>query len=226
MAIISTSDFKTFRNISVSTYDALIGVLIGAGQAQAERYCDRVFDTATYTEKYDGNRTNTLVLRNIPVTTLTSISTIDSSGNTSALDSTSYTYEAATGIVKPCGDAWGWYDATDTDPQDRRWGDVPAFGKGHQNYQVVYTGGYSSGTMPADLKLAMYLYVGDLFENALQAYTSSGLGGLGPFKSQTLGDWSYTLAGESGLLQMANGDWVSSSWAKFANLFNPFRRVV
>jgi hypothetical protein len=119
---------------------------------------------------------------------------------------------------------YGWGVLDDADPSERRWGDLPGFPNGHQNLQVVYVGGYSS--MPNDLKFAMYQYVGLLFENALQAYTSSGTGGLGPFKSQTLGDWSYTLAGESGMVTNSSGQMVSLEFARMANLFGPWRRAL
>jgi uncharacterized phiE125 gp8 family phage protein len=226
VAIISTAEFKTFRGISASTYDTLIGLLIGAAQAQAERYCDRTFDTATFTEKYNSSGTNTVVLRNTPITSITSVSLITPDGDTAAIDSSAYTVQLDSGVVKLASNLYGWTVIEDMDASERRWGDLPGFPMGHQNIQVVYVGGYASNAMPSDLKMAMYLYVGLTFENALQAYTSSGTGGLGTFKSQTLGDWSYTLAGDGGTITDSLGRLVTIEFVKFQNWFNPFRRTL
>jgi uncharacterized phiE125 gp8 family phage protein len=213
VAIITTAEFKTFRGISVSTYDTLIALLIGSAQAQAERYCDRAFDTGTYTEKHNGSRTNTLVLRNAPITSITSISLIDPDGNTTALDSSTYTVQLDSGVVKLAGSLYGWATLDDVDPSERRWGDLPAFPDGHQNLQVVYVGGYA--TAPNDLKMAMYMYV-----DALYARTYATGGEDSAYRSQTLGDWSYERASLVGINS------VDVVFAKFQNLFNPFRRAV
>jgi len=81
MALTSTANFKTFAGITVATYDTLIGQLITRAQSAIEGYCNRVFDSASYREYYDGEGTSELILTQYPVTAINLLST----GRTAAL---------------------------------------------------------------------------------------------------------------------------------------------
>lgn len=227
MAIISTSDYKTWRGISVSTYDTLIGILIGAAQAQAERWCGRLFDSATHTEKYSGSGTEILVLRNAPVASVTSITLTRPTGDSYTVDSSTYAVDLESGVVKfdPAAtyrvttDWWG-----EREPQ-ADWSPQPAFSLGHYNVTVVYVGGYTSQTMPNDLKLAMYQYVDEL---VARSPGLTALGGSGPsqYQSESLGDYSYTRPASGEIITSQYGALVSQQFAKFRGLFAPYRRTL
>lgn len=209
MAIITASDWKSYKGISATTYDAQLAVIIPAAQSAVEKWCDRIFDTATYTEKINGNDWHRIVLRNVPVTTLTSVSVVGPDGSSSTIGSTSYTFEAESGVIgfQPANegvlvvDDWG---AINTNAQ---WISTPRFSNGFQNISVVYVGGYSSGTMPAGLKLAMYQYV-----DVLMAQATAGVGA-GAFKSERLGDYNYE--------RMTSEE----SESLMVRLFGPWRRL-
>lgn len=96
-----------------------------------ETYCGRVFDSATYTECYDGEGSNCIYLKHYPIT---SVSGIYDDGE------------------------WGWEESYLVDSNNYRIKDERAvvlkesytFYDYIQNVKIVYTAGYS--TIPADLK--------------------------------------------------------------------------
>jgi hypothetical protein len=209
LAIITTANYKTYKGISASTYDGQLDVIIPAAQSAVEQWCGRVFDSASYTEKVNGNDWHRIVVKNAPITALTSITLIGPDGTSEVLDSSTYTFEAETGIIgfQPASEGvlsvneWGESDSDG-------WDVSPKFSDGFQNLSVVYTGGYSAGTMPAGLKLAMYQYV-----DVLMAQAVAGVG-TGAFKSERLGDYNYErMTGEE-------------SEALMVRLFGPWRRAI
>jgi hypothetical protein len=209
MAVITTAQFKTYASITVTTWDTLLGVLIPAAQADAERFCNRSFDTATYTELHDGDNAGRFVLKNAPITSITSVKYVAVDGTKTALPSTLYGYVSETGELSlvPLGVRKSTsYDSMGA-PYASSWSNGPAFVRGVQNYEVIYVGGYSS--MPADLQLAMYQYVDELFapiKNGAAIDTS--------LASETIGDYSYTR--KSGSEQLAS----------MQRRFGKFRRAI
>lgn len=209
MAIISTANYKTYKGISASTYDSQLDVIIPAAQSAVEQWCGRVFDSATFTEKHNGNGWHRIVVKNAPITALTSISIVAPDGSSNAIDTDAYTYEAETGIIgfQPTSEGVLWVDDWGV-AEDDVWNVSPKFPGGFQNLSVVYTGGYSSQAMPAGLKLAMYQYV-----DVLMAQAVAGVG-TGAFKSERLGDYNYErMTGEE-------------SEALMVRLFGPWRRAI
>ena len=78
-ALTTTAAVKAYLGISVSTYDTFFETQINVYSNLIEKYCNRVFGTATYTDElYKGYNTATLQLRNYPVTVLTTIELNDS----------------------------------------------------------------------------------------------------------------------------------------------------
>lgn len=208
MAVITTAQFKTYAGITVTTWDTLLGVLIPACQAEVESYCNRLFDTATYTETFDGDNSGQLQLSNYPITSITSVSYVGPDGTTVAMPSTSYRYEANTGLLTLVPVSYSKSTAYDTmgNPLNE-WTYGPRYNRGFQNYRVVYVGGYSS--MPADLQLAMYEYVASKFnpiKNGATADTN--------LLSESIGDYSYTRKDDTQL-----GDNVT-------RLFRTWRRAI
>lgn len=193
MAIISTQNFKDYRGITASTWDTLIGTLITNAQAQAERYCRRTFDTATFTETYDGSGAGVLILRNAPITSITSVSALsrnsDGTETASALSAGTYRFDADSGelFLVPRGLVKSFAFDSLGSPSPT-WSRGASFTEGFQNYRVVYVGGYGgSYSMPADLKQAMYEMVDELFTPIYL-----GQGDSKQYQSETLGDYSYS----------------------------------
>lgn len=215
MAIITAAQYKTFKGISVTTYDAQLAVVIPAAQSDAERFCGRLFDTATYTETFSGDGSGFYLLKNAPITSITSLSYLtrnaDGTETATALSVQSYRFDADTGelYLVPRGRAWGTFSDQLGAPYVSGNFTSPSFSSNFGNYRVVYVGGYSS--MPADLQLAMYQYVDHLMALALASPGSpSNLTG------ETLGDYSYS--------RKADSESLGSS-SILQRLFGKFRRA-
>lgn len=174
MAIISATEFKAYGGISGTTYDAQLAVLIPALQDVIERWCNRVFDTATFTEKHDGAGYPELNLRNPPIASVTSV-TVTNGSDSTLLAATDYAFSTT-------GTGRLWLLSTSVWSMD--WMTGPKFPVGRENVTVVYAGGYASNAMPAGLKLAMYKLTGI-------ALAQAGIIDL-TLKSETLGQYSYT----------------------------------
>lgn len=184
MAIITVAEYKAFAGITASTWDAQLAVIIPALQDVIERWCNRTFDTATFTEKHDGAGTDELNLRNPPIASVTSV-TITTGSDSVALAATDYAF-STTGT----GRLWmlpvavwvmAWEAASAWSNAHGGLTGRPCFPIGRENITVVYAGGYS--TMPAGLKLAMY---------RLTAITLAQAGIDTTMKSETLGQYAYT----------------------------------
>ena len=210
MAIITTAEFKTFKGISASTWDTLIGMLIAAAQDEAERWCGRLFDeVADFNEPLSGNGSNKLFLSRTPVSDFSALYAIDDSGTQTLIDSGSYRW-TFDGTIVLLPESFGRVSSDQFGiVTDTRWGNQAVFTEGIENYSATYTGGYASGDMPPALKLSMYRYVDTLF----QAYKSGGGEGLA-YTSERLGDYSYTKAKAGEVFE------------QFRSLFATFKRDV
>jgi hypothetical protein len=205
VAVITTAEFKTYRGITVSTWDTLIGNLNAAAQARAERFCGRSFDQTTYTEKHNGGA-SVVMLRNLPVASITSVAITTADGSSSTVASTSYTFNANTGELRLANDEFGFdFDAPEGAAR-YSWGWKPRFPRGLQNVTVVYVGGYS--TAPADLKQVLYEMVDEMFS---PIYT--GQGDSKQYQSESLGQYSYSRKSADETLRL------------FADRLRPFRRA-
>ena len=211
MGIISTTEFKTFKGISGSTYDALIGTLIASAQAEVERYTGRNFDADSGVNEYiSGDGTNRLFTKNFPITSVAQISIVDDSGSESVLDSSAYRANLETGEIvllpdrtgRISRDAYGIVDCQD-------WSSPSVWPEGFRNINVEYSYGYDDGLNPPpdDLKFAMYRYVDALF----QQFKDGGSESL-QFQSETLVDYTY------------NRGNAASIFETFRHLFNAFKR--
>lgn len=150
MPIITTAEFKTFMDYG-DEFDAVLDVLIPAVQSDLEKSCGRVFDETVYTdEAYDGKGQPSIWIPNKPVTSLTAVKLLDSSGTTTTLASTSYRLNSITGeLMRLNSVESGWEKA-------RR---LSVWPDELQNVLVSYTGGYADADMPEGLKLLMYDFV-------------------------------------------------------------------
>jgi hypothetical protein len=120
-----------------TTQDALLTRLIDSASQQIDNYCNRQFVSASYTQYFDGNRANEIILPRSPITTISSVS-IDSGrvfGTDSLLPATDFGF-VGTNILRRHSGNWG---------------------TGSQIIKVVYTAGYT--VIPADVEDACILLV-------------------------------------------------------------------
>ena len=73
MALTTLANVKEYAGITSDTDDALIDNLITRVQKQIEVYCDRAFDSASYTQIYDGDSTTKIYLDEWPVTAVSRV---------------------------------------------------------------------------------------------------------------------------------------------------------
>ena len=160
MALATNTQVKDYLGISGATDDTLITTLITRAQAMMERYCNRVFESASYTEDHSGG-SSTIQLKNTPVTAVASVSSLDASGNATALPSTGYRFDGDTGILSVTSGDDDYYFT------DRAVGSSaltsPSFPCGFRNIRVAYTGGYSS--IPTDLVQVCIELTANLYQN-------------------------------------------------------------
>lgn len=192
MALITAAEFKTWRGISASTYDAQLAVIIPAVQAAMERFCGRVntgFDQASYTETLDGDDSPSLFLEATPIATspAASVTHIADDGTETVISTSDYRINTKTGEVFRLGSRFSFspFDEFGEPNLDRSFGYSPRWSAGRQNWKITYTGGYS--TIPADLKMVTY----DLVARTLGEATSGDA--QRAVSSETLGAYSYTL---------------------------------
>lgn len=184
MAIITKSDYKTLKGISATTYDAVLDAMLPMLQGLVEDTIGRAFDTGTYTETWDGLGSPSVFLRNTPITSVTSV-TLLSPGSSVVVDSSTYTFNAATGEVSFRPRSWGRVVVDDfgqlaPNPQVP-W---PQFPEQFQSVRVVYVGGYS--IMPPGLKMAMVRFADYYLAEMLNAPDQGNIAG------ETLGNYTYT----------------------------------
>lgn len=137
--------------------DARINAMLRYVVAWAEKFCGRpLVATAvtSVTEILDGMGTELIVVKNTPVVALTSVSTIDDAGTTTALTAGTYRIENATGVISMIGSDLTTYIDASAAPNVIT---SPAFPRGHQNVQVVYTYGQTAyANIPDDIKYAVF----------------------------------------------------------------------
>ena len=174
-ALTSLNNMKTYLNISGSSKDALLELLINAMTDHIESYCnDRRFKDTTYTQvEYDGTGTKTIVLDQFPITETTTF-VLEENAEPNNQDDWS---ELATKRY--------WQD---TDEGILRAYDI-LFKKSPHKYRVTYSAGYD--TIPSDLELACVLLASEFFLK----------GGSTGVVSETLGDHSITFNQFSQLAQ-------------------------
>lgn len=76
MALTTLANWREYTGVDISEApDALITNLINRASGAIENYCDRTFASTAYRERYDGDSSTTLYLRQWPVTAVTLVST-------------------------------------------------------------------------------------------------------------------------------------------------------
>lgn len=185
----STAEYKTWRGITGTSQDTLIATLLGMSSAYIRRMCGRNlttgFESATRTETYSGMDETTIQLVEWPITSVTSVTQLFAGGSTQAIDSTTYRFNADTGLLARIDAVRGRFASFGTDGSNvaGTWRPEPMYAEGFYNYSVVYVGGYS--TIPDDLKQATCQMTDILY--ATRGRDPS-------LKSESLGQYSWTAA--------------------------------
>lgn len=154
VALVTLADTKAFLKITASTEDTILETLVNAVSVLVSNYLGRKLVSAAFTEYYDGDGSDTLVLNQFPVTALSSINddpTRTFAGSTEVVIARDTILDGNAGIV-------------------RVWNGKPAFIYGRSNIKVTYTAGYTAGSnVPADLMLAVKLTIEQIYKNRYAA---------------------------------------------------------
>jgi len=146
--------------------------LINASESIIETYTNKIFNNQILTEIYNGNSSTTLKLDKFPVTSVTSVTVVDQSDDSSTVYNGSVFYvDLVTGVIR--------FNQNNVDPANAN-----VFLSGFQNITVVYVAGYT--TVPEDIIQAVIQLI--LFFN-------NNAGGI---KSEKIGDYAVSYSGSSG----------------------------
>lgn len=113
---------------------ALVNI-INATVAAAENTCGRKFTRGTYTDVFDGNNDRLLMVRTVPLVSITTIDITDDGEVVTSYAGDKFRFDVETGEIR-------WK------PTEGSW-----FPRGFQNISVTYVGGYDP--LPADLQSAI-----------------------------------------------------------------------
>lgn len=197
MALTTAATIKTLLGISDTSLDAVLAVLIPQADAIIKGYLGREIEQTTYTEYYSGSGNQVIVLNQTPVQSITSVNedrdgyfgdgtdafpsaTLLTEGTDYVLrkDDATATEVSKSGILYRVGKAW-------PRPYVNRRGQLAsAPGLGLGNIKVVYLAGWA--TVPSDIQFA----ANKLVMSMLQSRSLQG-----PLESESIEDYSYTIAG-------------------------------
>jgi len=124
-ALVTLDEVKDWLALSEAGVDDFLQRAINDWSDAIETRCGRVFRSVEYEGEIHAGGRKAILLKNIPVTAITSITVDDG-----ALGSDDYTYDGPSGIVRLVSGK--------------------AFGGGPGSVEVDYTGGYAA--LPGDLK--------------------------------------------------------------------------
>ena len=109
MAIITTTEYKAWADITDAGFDTRLGIIIPSVQAELEAACSRVFDFTAYTDElHDGNGERSVWIPNAPVTAVSAVKLRDSTGVDTTQDATSYRWTADGELRRLTSDSFAW----------------------------------------------------------------------------------------------------------------------
>lgn len=159
---VTTAEAKTHLRVDVSTEDTYIGTLVTAARQWVELYTGRICVTVTVTEKWDSFPTcgnvlgvyyvsNPMELRYSPVSAVTSIQYTDTAAATQTWSNTKYVADIVSQPARVLPKNGEVYPSTLAQAQA---------------VTVTYSAGYAdAASVPAAIKQAILLMVGDMYEN-------------------------------------------------------------
>lgn len=164
-ALVSLDEAKTFLKISASSEDSVIEDFINRASIWANDYTGRRLKSRSNSDKYDGDGSDLLLLRDYPLVSITDLRIDDGTyeGAPPPTSSEDYALNSQSGLIKLKNGV--------------------LFVKGFQNVHIIYTAGYT--TAPETVKEAVLLYVGHLYR---RQYADQKFG----VQSETVGDRTTT----------------------------------
>jgi len=206
----TVADVKSVLGISASTYDTVIGTCIAFAERYMANLCDRRDDStgmvgmgptwlsSVRTETRTGALQETITLRYWPVTTLTSVTIYSSTSSNVAVSTGSYRLDQNARTIRFLGRRQIAWDAGFM-PTDSPFAVEPIDTQRAFPYtQIVYTGGFTAGSVPDDLKMAAIELSRQIFMRRNRDSTLA---------SETLGNYSWS-ANPIGFK-----DWLSAEFA-------------
>jgi hypothetical protein len=164
-----------YDNLS-SDEQAFVDALITAGSAWIEKYCNRVFAAADYTDEVlDGNGWDSIFIDNPPINSLTDIDitcyNFDGGETTTTYLGTKFLFHAKSGEIK-------FKPATFISSPT-------IFVEGFQNIKITYNGGYAA--VPDVIQMLCAEFVMQMFDPSILSDL---------LERERIGDYSYTRAKE------------------------------
>lgn len=163
MALVTATEYKTYRGVSGSDHDTLLStVIIPIAESRISDYCNvETFDSAAYTDEvHDGDGTQLLIVKNPPIDTgeTVTVKALDAEGTESTIETNTYRAITDGRIMKVPKEnrtlvvrsPFGGFRSDSLEAQNR-------WREGWGNILVSYTGGYA--TAPQNLKYAVYRMV-------------------------------------------------------------------
>ena len=152
LALETLANIKTYLQITGTGEDTILETLIDLVSSAMNLYTGRHLLAKAHTEYYSGDGSDELILRNYPVTAVSSLYNAD---DNRAFDSTTQiTVADDVIIVKDKGIL-------------KLWNHESAFLKGKANVKVTYTSGYgvvtNPATVPHDLRFALKRWVAQVY---------------------------------------------------------------
>lgn len=215
MALTTAATIKTLLGFSDTSLDAVLAILIPQADEMIKGYLQREIEQATYTEYYSGSGNQVIVLNQTPVQSITSVNEdrdgyfgdgtdafpaasllVEGTDYVLRKDDATATEVSKSGILYRIGKAW-------PRPSVRLQGQLAsAPGLGLGNIKVVYVAGWA--TVPSDIQFA----ANKLVTSMLQSRSLQG-----PLESESIEDYSYTIAGAEEQANML--DSVKGSLARY-----------
>jgi len=135
---VSLAEAKAHLRVDVPDDDALITAIISAARDSAEMYCNRPWAAASFVETFDSLVGTEIQLTATGVTAVSKVEYLDAAGAAQSV-TTGITLDALSGLVTLASAVSG------------------------TRVKVYYSAG--SATVPASIKQALLLKIGDMYEN-------------------------------------------------------------
>lgn len=170
MGLVTRTRAKQEKALSAVGNTLLTNLIEGASD-WIERYTDRVFASAAYTEIQTGKNVNYLYVENPVINTFTSITVTDSSGGTETITAGNFVFDPQSGKITFGPDNASSYGVFPTWPE--------------RNLEISYNGGYD--TIPDDVQEACIYAVTSM-------YAQTGRKNNPAFSEEKVGEHSYKIA--------------------------------
>lgn len=159
---VSTAEAKTHIRVDITTDDTYIGTLIVAARARVEAFLRKSLITQTWEYRLNRFPVSDCLQIDVPMLPLIEVSTIkyiDSDGDEQTWDSAEYTvdiYNHIPRIVTAFSASW------------------PTTREQINAVTITFTAGYGDdGDVPQDIKHAMLLLIGEMYENREESVTGT-----------------------------------------------------